>query len=139
MAGAIWAIGELDEDGQPTRSTLELATLARGLAAEAGADAVGVVLGAGAAALETAGTAYAAYLPASSRWTCRPPPIDAAAAAVAPALAALVRRAQAGPRADRRLTDGKDLAGVLVGPDRPAGAGQRRRPCAGPMARRPSR
>ena len=115
MPGAIWAIAELDEDGQPTRLAQEVATVARGLAAEAGADAVGVVLGAGAPALETAGTAYAAYLPAILTVDVPSAADHAAAAAVAPALAALVRERKPALVLVGASPDGKDLAGALAG------------------------
>ena len=115
MSGAIWAIAELDEDGQPTRLAQEVATVARGLAAQAGADAVGVVLGAGAPALETAGTAYAAYLPAILTVDVPPAADHAAAAAVAPALAALVRERKPALVLVGASPDGKDLAGALAG------------------------
>ena len=55
----IWAVGEL-ADGQPTRVTLELATLARQLAEAAGAEAKTVLVGAGAG---DAAAAVAAYGP----------------------------------------------------------------------------
>ncbi len=115
MPGVIWAIAELDEDGQPTRLAQEVATVARGLAAEAGADAVGVVLGAGAPALATAGTAYAAYLPAILTVDVPSAADHAAAAAVAPALAALVRERKPALVLVGASPDGKDIAGALAG------------------------
>jgi electron transfer flavoprotein alpha subunit len=115
MEGAIWAVAELDEDGQPTRLAQEVATLARGLAAEAGAAAVGVVLGAGAPALETAGTVYAAYLPAVLTVDVPGAADHAAAAAAAPALAALVRERTPALVLVGASPDGKDLAGALAG------------------------
>ena len=89
--------------------------MARGLADEAGADAVGVVLGAGAPALETAGTAYAAYLPAILTVDVPSAADHAAAAAVAPALAALVRERKPALVLVGASPDGKDLAGALAG------------------------
>jgi hypothetical protein len=50
--GGIWAVGEVG-GGQPTRLTLELATLARQLAESAGAEARSVVIGGDAATAAT--------------------------------------------------------------------------------------
>jgi electron transfer flavoprotein alpha subunit len=115
MPGAIWAIAELDDEGQPTRLAQELATLARGLAAEAGADATGVVLGAGAATVQAAGTAFATYLPTILTLDVPGTADHAAAAAAAPALAALVRERRPAVVLVGASPDGKDLAGALAG------------------------
>ncbi len=115
MPGAIWAIAELDEDGQPTRLAQELATLARGLAADAGADAVGVVPGAGGPAVEAAGKAVADYLPAVLTVEVSAAADHAAAAATAPALAALVRERKPAVILIGASPDGKDLAGAVAG------------------------
>jgi len=115
MPGAIWAIAELDEEGQPTRLTLELATLARGLAADAGANAVGVVLGAGGATVQAAGSAFAAYLPAVLTVEVPAAADHAVAAAVAPGLAALVRERKPATVLFGASPDGKDLAGAVAG------------------------
>ena len=115
MPGAIWVIAELDEEGQPTRLAQELATLARGLAADAGADAVGVVLGAGASTVQAAGTALAAYLPVVLTVDIPGAAEHAVAAAAAPALAALVRERRPAVVLVGSSPDGKDLAGALAG------------------------
>ncbi|MGZ4424121.1 MAG: hypothetical protein ACXVZK_05525, partial [Gaiellaceae bacterium] len=114
MPGAIWAIAELDEEGQPTRLAQELATLARGLASAAAADAVGVVLGAGAATVQAAGTALAAFLPDVLTVDVPGAADHAAAAAAAPALAALVRDRKPALVLVGASPDGKDLAGALA-------------------------
>src|SRR3954451_20980770 len=107
---SIWAIGEL-AGGQPTRLTLELATLARQLAAAAGAEATTVLIGPGAT---DAGAAVAAYGPA----------VLAIDGSEAEGPVALTAAANLVPLlADRTpdvvligaTPDGKDLAGMLVG------------------------
>ena len=114
MPGAIWAIAELDDDGQPTRLAQEVATLARGLAGTAGTDAAGVVLGAGDATVQAAGTALAAYLPVVLTVDVPAAAGHAAAAAFAPALAALVRDREPAVVLVGASPDGKDLAGALA-------------------------
>jgi electron transfer flavoprotein alpha subunit len=114
MSGAIWAIAELDEAGQPTRLTLELATLARGLASSTKAEAVGIVLGAGAAALAAAGTELALHLPQTLTVEVPATADHAVAAAVAPALAALVGERKPAIVLIGASPDGKDLAGALA-------------------------
>jgi electron transfer flavoprotein alpha subunit len=106
----IWAVGEL-ADGTPTRLTLELATLARQLAAGAGTEAHTVLVGQGAA---DAATAVAAYGPDVIAVETSDP--DAPyAATIAGALVRLI--AERGP--DIVLVgaspDGKDVAGALIG------------------------
>jgi len=109
---AIWAIGEI-ADGQPTKLTLELATLARTLAANSGGEARTVLVGAGAAA---AGTAAATYGPAvlavevEAGLSDRP-----VASVVAPRVAALVAERMPDFLLIGASNDGKDVAGLLLG------------------------
>jgi electron transfer flavoprotein alpha subunit len=107
---SIWAIGELAE-GQPTRLTLELATLARELAAAAGGQARSVLIGPGAAA---AAGQVAAYGPGVLAVETLDEPIPAASAIAARLLPMVIER-----HPDVLLigasADGKDLAGTLVG------------------------
>src|SRR3954466_233703 len=105
----IWAIGEL-ADGQPTRLTLELATLARQLAeaaADSGADAKTVLVGAGAS---DAAAAVAAYGPGVLAIDVADPGAPAALTAAAHLAPLLAER-----KPDLVLIganpDGKDLAG----------------------------
>jgi electron transfer flavoprotein alpha subunit len=60
VSGAIWAVAELGADLQPTRLSLEAATAARTLAADAGIDAAVIVA---AADPDSAAAALAAYAP----------------------------------------------------------------------------
>jgi len=115
MPGAIWAVAELDEDGQLTRLAQEVATLARGLAEAAGTEVAGLVLGPDDATVQAAGTTLAAYLPAVL--TVAVPAADghAAAAAFAPALAGLVRDRRPAMVLVGASPDGKDLAGAVAG------------------------
>ena len=109
---AIWAIGEI-ADGQPTKLTLELATLARTLAANSGGEARTVLVGAGAAA---AGPAAAAYGPdvlaveVEAGLSDRP-----VASVVAPRVAALVAERMPDFLLIGASNDGKDVAGLLLG------------------------
>jgi electron transfer flavoprotein alpha subunit len=114
MSGEIWAIAELDEEGQPTRLTLELATLARGLASSTGGQAVGIVLGAGAAALATAAAELALHLPQTLPVEVAAAADHAVAAAVAPALAALVEERKPAIVLIGASPDGKDLTGAVA-------------------------
>ncbi len=110
MAG-IWAVGEV-ADGQPTRLTLELATLARQLSEAAGtsAEARSVVIGGGAA---TAGAEVARYGPdvlaVETAGEGRP-----AAATLAGHLAALVGEQSPDIVLLGATPDGKDVAGALM-------------------------
>jgi electron transfer flavoprotein alpha subunit len=95
-------------DGQPTRLALELATLARTLAAQSGRDSIGLVLGSGA---EQAAGEVARYLPRVGHAELEPerPWAEAAIDLVA---------AQAAHADELVLIgaspDGKDLAGALL-------------------------
>lgn len=115
MPGAIWAVAELDEAGQPTRLAQEVATLARQLAAQAGAEALGVVAGAEGAVVQAAGTVLAAFLPAVLTLDVPAAAGHAAAAAMAPAVAALIRDRKPALVLVGASPDGKDLAGALAG------------------------
>ena len=104
-----WALGDVAE-GAPSRLTLELATLARKLAADSGGTARTVLVGAGAsdAAAETA--KYGDVLAVDVDTTGRP-----MAAAVAPRLAALIDQQAPDFVLVGASNDGKDVAGMLVG------------------------
>ena len=110
MPGAVWAIGEV-VDGQATRLSMELATLARLLAADAGAEAATVLIGAGAteAAAEVAryGPAVLAVESDATVWSTP--------GSLAPLVARLVEQ-----RAPEWLLvgaspNGRDAAGLLHG------------------------
>ena len=109
MAGAIWAVGEL-ADGEPTRLTLELATLARQLGEKAGVEAATLLLGEGAAAageiVARHGTAVLAVdaTPGDRPWSIfAAPRVAALAAERSPSLILI-----------GASNDGRDLAGLLV-------------------------
>ena len=110
MAGQIWAIGEI-ADGQPTKLTLELATLARTLAAASGGEAHTVLVGAGAAAAAAGATAYGPDVLALEADTAGVP----VAAVIAPRVAALVAERQPDFVLIGASNDGKDVAGLLLG------------------------
>jgi len=108
----IWAIGEI-ADGVPTKLTLELATLARSLAEQAGGESQTVLIGAGAA---KAAEQVAPY--AGSVLTVDVEPGTAAgpaAAVVAPRLAAMIEERKPDYLLLGASNDGKDIAGMLVG------------------------
>ena len=110
MAAQIWAIGDV-VDGKPSRLTLELATLARQLAAAVGADARTVLIGAGATEAAEAVARYGPAVLVVDRDAAGVPAASAVAAALLPLL---------GERAPAVLLigatpDGKDLAGALIG------------------------
>ena len=110
--GTIWAIGEL-ADGQPTKLTLELATLARTLAEKAGVEARTVLVGAGAVG---AAGAVAAYGPDVLAVEVDPQLADRPVAnVVAPRVAALVAQHQPNFLLVGASNDGKDVAGLLLG------------------------
>ena len=106
----IWAIGEL-AGGQPTRLTLELATLARQLADAAGAEARTVLIGAGASGAAAAVAAYGPEVLAIDAAETNAPEALTTASHLVPLIAAR--------NPDLLLVgatpDGKDLAGMLVG------------------------
>jgi electron transfer flavoprotein alpha subunit len=107
-----WAIGEI-ADGVPTKLTLELATLARQLSEKSGGEANTVLIGAG--AKDAAGEA-AAHGPAviavevGAGLADRP-----VASVVVPRLAALVSERKPDYLLVGASSDGKDIAGLLVG------------------------
>lgn len=110
MAQQIWAVGEI-ADGKPSRLTLELATLARQLAAKAGAEAHTVLVGAGAG---KAGTEVAAYGPDVIAVESGDGGVPAAAVAAA-ALLPLIAERKPDVLLIGASPDGKDLAGALIG------------------------
>jgi electron transfer flavoprotein alpha subunit len=107
----IWALGDI-LDGSPSRLTLELATLARDLAAGSGSTATTVLIGPGAsgaaAEVATYGTNVLAVDETGS--TERP-----AAAVVAPRLVALIAERDPELLLVGATPDGKDIAGALLG------------------------
>ncbi len=107
--GGIWAVGEI-AGGEPTRLTLELATLAHQLAEAAGAEARSVVIGedAAAAAAEVA-TFGPDVLAVEAAGEGRP-----VAATVAAHLAALVAERSPDIVLLGATPDGKDAAGALM-------------------------
>jgi electron transfer flavoprotein alpha subunit len=110
MATQIWAIGEI-ADGQPTKLTLELATLARTLAAAGGGEARTVLVGAGAAAAAAGVTAYGPDVLAVEAETAGLP----VATVIAPRVAALVAERKPDFLLIGASNDGKDVAGLLLG------------------------
>ena len=109
MSGAIWVIGERKGAGL-ARVSAEVATLARELGAAAAREVVGVVAGADPAPV--AGE-LAAYLPRVLAIDVPAAADHVHAAAVAPALAALVAREQPAYLLLGATPDGRDLAGTL--------------------------
>jgi len=111
MGGAIWALAEL-VDGQPTRLSCEIATLAWRLAAEAGgaARAVAVVVGPGAA---SGAAGLAAFGPDVLALEAPGPADHPAAAIMAPPLARLIRERAPAYVLIGATPDGRDLAGTL--------------------------
>jgi electron transfer flavoprotein alpha subunit len=111
MAGAIWAIGEI-ADGQPTKLTLELATLARSLAEKAAGEAKTVLVGAGAGDAATTAAAYGPDVLAVE--------VDASladrpvAAVIAPRVAELVAQRRPDFLLIGASNDGKAVAGLLL-------------------------
>ena len=111
MASQIWAIGEI-ADGQPTKLTLELATLARTLATASGGEARTVLIGAGAGAAGDAAAAYGPDVLAVDVDGLADRPV---AAMVAPRVAALVAERKPDFLLVGASNDGKDIAGELLG------------------------
>ncbi|CAN5595424.1 electron transfer flavoprotein subunit alpha/FixB family protein [soil metagenome] len=111
MAGEIWAVGEL-VDGQPTRLSQELATLARGLAEASGSTAGAVVIGTGA---EGGATELARFVPSVLAVEAPQVAEQPVASVVAPRLAALVKERQPSVLLIGASPDGKDTAGLLLG------------------------
>ncbi len=108
MAGEIWAIGEI-VDGQPTRLSRELATLAASLAATAGRGARSVLVGAGAGDAAQALAAHGPDVLAVEADTADRP----AATVIAGHVAALVREHQPSFLLVGASNDGRDVAGIL--------------------------
>jgi electron transfer flavoprotein alpha subunit len=108
MTGAIWAIGELVQ-GEPTRLSHELATLAAGLAADAGRPATSVLVGAGAGAAAPGLAAHGPDVIAVDTAPAARP----AAAVIAERVAALVREREPAYLLVGASNDGRDVAGLL--------------------------
>ena len=110
MAAQIWAIGEIAE-GQPTKLTLELATLARTLAEKGGGEARTLLVGTGASGAAGAAAAYGPDVLAVEADTAGRP----VAAVVAPRVAALVAERKPDFLLIGASNDGKDICGLLLG------------------------
>jgi len=108
MAGAIWAIGEM-LDGEPTRLTRELATLAAGLSADAQRPGATVLVGAGAAEAAPSLADHGPDVIAVDMDPAGRP----AAAVVAECVAALVREREPAFLLIGASDDGRDVAGSL--------------------------
>ena len=106
---SVWAVAEL-ADGQPTRLTLELATLAATLATDAGGEATVVLVGGDSAAAAT----IAAYGPAIV--AVDTPATDVPmAATVATSVATLIDERHPDIVLVGATPDGKDVAGSVLG------------------------
>jgi electron transfer flavoprotein alpha subunit len=110
MATQIWAIGEI-ADGQPTKLTLELATLARTLAAAGGGEAHTVLVGTGATGAASGAAAYGPDVLAVEADTAGKP----VSAVLATRVAALVAERKPDFLLIGASNDGKDIAGLLLG------------------------
>jgi electron transfer flavoprotein alpha subunit len=110
MAGAIWVLGEGSGDGL-ARASAEVATLAADLGAAAGRDVVGVVA---AAAPDGPAAALARYVPRVLSLGVPAAEGSTLAAAVAPALAALIEREAPAYLVVGATQDGRDIAGMLA-------------------------
>jgi electron transfer flavoprotein alpha subunit len=104
-----WALGEV-ADGAPSRLTLELATLARKLAADSGGTARTVLVGASASGAAAEAAKYGDVLAVDVDTSGRP-----TAAAVAPLVAALIDQHTPDFVLVGASNDGKDVAGMLLG------------------------
>ncbi len=110
MPGAIWVHGETAPDGGLARISTEVATLARSLAADAGAELVGVVV---AADPSQAASELARYVPRVLAVTEPQAAEYGAATVVAERLAGLVEQHQPRLVVTGAGPDGRDVAGVL--------------------------
>jgi electron transfer flavoprotein alpha subunit len=110
MSGAIWVVGELDDD-RLRQSSTGIATLAREFARSAGRDIVGVVVGSDP---ESAAVDLAAFVP-RVLWARTPDTDDLVSTSdVAATLAALVEREQPSFLLLPATPVGKELAGSLA-------------------------
>jgi len=105
----IWAVGEV-ADGQPTKLTLELATLARRLAEASGGQARTLIVAEGAQQAASAVAPYGPVTAVEADASGRP-----VALVVAPRVSALLARRQPSFVLVGASNDGKDIAGMLVG------------------------
>ena len=103
-----WALGDV-ADGAPSRLTLELATLARKLAAESGGTARTVLVGADASGAAAEAAKYSDVLAVDVDTSGRP-----TATAVAPRVAALIEQQVPDFVLVGASNDGKDVAGMLL-------------------------
>ncbi|MCU0506692.1 MAG: electron transfer flavoprotein subunit alpha/FixB family protein [Chloroflexi bacterium] len=110
MPGAVWAIGEV-ADGSVTRLSTEVATVARRLAADAGREAVGVVVAADATGPAAALAAFVGRVVAIGVPIAEERPAAAVAAA---RIAALARVEQPAWLIVGATPDGRDVAGMLA-------------------------
>lgn len=109
MPARIWALGEVS-DGQPTRLSLEVATLARGLAEAGGGEAAALLIGPGVA---PAAEELARYVPRVLVAEGGDPEASWAPS-VAPLAAALLGREAPDFLLVGASIDGRDLAGLLA-------------------------
>lgn len=105
-----WAVGEI-ADGQPTRLTLELATLARQLAEASGGAARSVLIGSGAAGAGEQAAGYGPDVLAVEVETDSAP----VAQVIASRLASLVAEHSPDYLLIGASADGKDVSGLLLG------------------------
>ena len=105
----IWAVGEI-ADGQPTKLTLELATLARRLADASGGQSRTLIVGTGAQQAASAVAPYGPVTAVEAEASSRP-----VASIVAPRVAALIAKREPSFVLVGASNDGKDIAGMLVG------------------------
>ncbi|MFI5255096.1 MAG: electron transfer flavoprotein subunit alpha/FixB family protein [Candidatus Limnocylindrales bacterium] len=108
---AVWAVVDV-AGGAPTRLSLEVATLARDLAAAAGGEAAGIVIGTGAAGAAEEVAAYLADVVAVEAVTEAGRP---AAGIIAPRLAALIAERRPDIVLLPASPDGRDVAGLVAG------------------------
>ncbi len=104
-----WALGDV-ADGAPSRLTLELATLARKLAADSGGTARTILVGADASGAAAEAAKYGDVLTVDVDTSGRP-----TAAAVAPRVAAMIEQERPDFVLVGASNDGKDVAGMLLG------------------------
>src|SRR5215218_10543836 len=108
LMATVWAVGEISE-GAPTKLSLELATLARQLAEKSGGEAKTVLIGSDASGAAATAADYGGVLALDA---------DASgpvAALVAPRLAALITERKPDVVLCGASSDGRDIAGLLVG------------------------
>jgi electron transfer flavoprotein alpha subunit len=110
MAGGLWVHGEIGPDGGLAKLSTEVATLARTLGASAGADVVGIVIGADPA---RAADELARFVPRVLTVTEPATADHAAGTIVGQRLAALMEREQPAVLFTGAGPEGRDVAGVV--------------------------